>query len=175
MKKLVLITVLSIPVLLFVFAGCESQNKRKAAEELMAKEEKNKDFIKAYNEDIWNNHNMSAFEKYYAADFIDHTATGDMNLEQVKGICQAYFTACPDLNITIDLIVAEGDKVTKVWTSSGTHNGEFMGIPATGKQITIKGIEVFRIADGKIVEVWASMDNLGMLQQLGAIPPMGGE
>jgi predicted ester cyclase len=50
-----------------------------------------------------------------------------------------------------------------------------MGIPATGKQITIKGIEVFRIADGKIVEVWASMDNLGMLQQLGAIPPMGGE
>ena len=139
----------------------------------MTTEEKNKDFIQAYNEDFWNKQNIAAFEKYYTADFIIHNAGQDMNCEQYKGLCQAYFTAFPDLHITTDELVAEGDKVTKVWTANSTHKGELMGIPATGKQIVVKGIEVFRIADGKITEVWASMDNLGMMTQLGVIPPMG--
>ena len=136
-------------------------------------EEKNKDFIQAYNEDYWNKQNIAAFEKYYTVDFIMHFADGDLNCEQYKGLCHAYFTAFPDLHITTDDLVAEGDKVAKVWTANCTHKGEFMGIPATGKRIVIKGIEVFRIADGKIAEIWASMDNLGMMQQLGVIPPMG--
>jgi predicted ester cyclase len=71
------------------------------------------------------------------------------------------------------MLVAEGDKVTKVWTSTCTHQGAFLGIPSTGNRIVVKGIEVFRIADGKIAEVWVCMDNLGMLQQLGVIPPPG--
>ena len=135
--------------------------------------EKNKDFIKVYNEDFWNKQNIDAFEKYYSADFIVHFADGDLNVEQYKGLCQAYFAAFPDIHVTTDLLVAEGDKVTKVWTVNATSKGDFMGIPATGKPMVIKGIEVFRIADGKIAELWASMDNLGMLQQLGVIPPMG--
>jgi len=139
----------------------------------MTTEEKNKDFIQAYNEDFWNKQNIAALEKYYTADFIMHNADVDLNLEQYKGLCQAYFTAFPDLHITTDDLVAEGDKVTKIWTANCTHKGELMGIPATGKQIVVKGIEVFRIADGKIAELWASMDNLGMMQQLGVIPPMG--
>jgi len=139
----------------------------------MTTEEKNKDFIHAYNEDFWNKQNIAAFEKYYTADFIMHNADADLNCEQYKGLCQAYFTAFPDLHITTNDLIAEEDKVTKVWTANSTHKGELMGIPATGKQIVVKGIEVFRIADGKIAEVWASMDNLGMMQQLGVIPPMG--
>ena len=135
--------------------------------------EKNKAFIQAFNEDFWNKHNIAAFENYFTADFIVHFADGDLNGEQYKGLCQAYFAAFPDLHITTDDLVAEGDKVTKVWTANSTHKGELMGIPATGKQIVVKGIEVFRIADGKIAEIWASMDNLGMMQQLGVIPPMG--
>jgi len=63
--------------------------------------------------------------------------------------------------------------VAKVWTVTSTHKGDLMGIQATGKRIVVKGIEVFRIADGKIIEVWASMDNLGMLRQLGLIPTPG--
>lgn len=140
---------------------------------LNASEKKNKDFIRDYTEDFWNKANIFAFEKYYAAGFINHFASGDQNFEQTKGGCQAYFNAFPDLNITTDLLVAEGDKVTKVWTANCTHKGDFMGIKATGKQVVVKGIEVFRIADGKIQEIWASMDNLGMLQQLGVIPPLG--
>ena len=146
----------------------------KTIEELKATEEKNKNFVKNFTGDFWNKQNISAFEKYYAADFIQHTAGADQNFEQAKGICQAYFTAFPDLHITTDLIFAEGDKVVKVWSSTCTHKGEFMGIPATGKRISSKGIEILRIADGKIVEIWSSMDDLGFLKQLGVIPPMGG-
>lgn len=135
--------------------------------------EKNKDFINAYTENFWNKQNIDVFDKYYAAEFIVHFADGDMNVEQYKGLCQAYFSAFPDLQVTTDLLVAEGDKVTKVWTVTSTSKGDFMGIPATGKPMIIKGIEVFRLADGKIAELWASMDNLGMLQQLGVIPPLG--
>lgn len=135
--------------------------------------EKNKNFINAYTENFWNKQNIDVFEKYYAAEFIVHFADGDMNVEQYKGLCQAYFSAFPDLQVTTDLLVAEGDKVTKVWTVTSTSKGDFMGIPATGKPMIIKGIEVFRLADGKIAELWASMDNLGMLQQLGVIPPLG--
>ena len=135
--------------------------------------EKNKEFITVYTEDFWNKQNIGAFEKYFNADFVVHYADGDHNYEQYKGICQAYFTAIPDIHVTTDDLIAEGDKVTKVWTVNGTNKGELMGIPATGKQIVVKGIEVFRIADGKIAELWASMDNLGLMQQLGVIPPMG--
>jgi len=135
--------------------------------------EKNKDFIQVYTEDYWNKHNIDTFEKYFTADFIVHFAEGDMNGEQYKGLCQETFAAFPDLHVTTDDLLAEGEKVVKIWTANSTHKGAFMGIPATGKPIVVKGIEMFRIADGKIAELWASMDNLGMLQQLGVIPPMG--
>jgi steroid delta-isomerase-like uncharacterized protein len=135
--------------------------------------EKNKELINVYNEDFWNQQNMAAFEKYYSSDFVIHSADGDMNVEEYKGLCQAYFAAFPDIHVTTDLLVAEGDKVTKVWTVHCTSKGDFLGIPATGKPMVVKGIEVFRIEDGKIAELWASMDNLGMMQQLGAIPPPG--
>ena len=135
--------------------------------------EKNKDFIQAFNEDFWNNQNVAAFEKYFTGDFISHLPDADMNGEQFIGFSQAFFAAFPDLHVTTDDLIGEGDKVVKVWTAHCTHKGELMGIPATGKAIVVKGIEVFRIVDGKIAENWMSMDNLGMLQQLGVIPPMG--
>jgi steroid delta-isomerase-like uncharacterized protein len=172
MKKAFLFSIIALTVFLFVLAGCESEESIKA-KELFSIAEKNKDFLRAYTEDFWNTQNIAAYDTYYAADFVVHMADGDQNREQYKGLCQAYFAAFPDLNITTDDLVAEGDKVTKVWTANCTQTGDFLGIPATGKQIEVKGIEVFRIADGKITELWASMDNLGMLQQLGVIPPMG--
>jgi steroid delta-isomerase-like uncharacterized protein len=137
-------------------------------------EEKNKDFIRVYTEEFWNKQNIAAFDEYLSTDLIVHSPDGDQNYEQYKGLCQAYFSAFPDLHITTDEIVAEADKVTKIWTANSTHKGELMGIPATGKRIKVKGIEVFRIVDGKIAEIWAVMDNLGMMQQLGVIPAMEG-
>ena len=146
--------------------GCKGQQAAPKSIEQM-----NKEFLIAYTEDFWNTQNLSAFEKYYSPDFIMHSATGDRNFEQYKALCQGYFTAFPDLHITTEDMIAEGDQVAKRWIMTCTHKGEFMGIPGTGKPISVKGIEIFRIKDGRIVELWVSMDNLGMLKQLGVIKP----
>lgn len=152
-------------VLLFT-SGCLYAQKNKDIE-------KNKDLINVYTADFWNKHNIDAFDKYFSSDFVVHFPEGDMTAEEYKGLCTAYFAAFPDLHITTNDLLAEGEKVVKVWTAKSTSKGDFMGIPATGKPIVVKGIEMFLIVDGKIAELWAVMDNLGMLQQLGVIPPMG--
>lgn len=135
--------------------------------------EKNKDLIQAYQADCINQQNIAAFEKFFAIDLIMHQAGGDINYEQQKGFLGAVFNAFPDLHETTDVLIAEGDQVARVYTAKGTFKNEFNGIPPTQKQVVVKGIQVFRIVDGKITEVWSSSDNLGMMQQLGVIPPMG--
>ncbi len=81
--------------------------------------------------------------------------------------------AFPDINFTIEDMVAEGDKVVARWTLRGTHLGEFIGIPPTGKQVAVSGVIIHRLAGGKIVEDWALRDSLGLMRQLGLIPPPG--
>jgi steroid delta-isomerase-like uncharacterized protein len=90
--------------------------------------------------------------------------------EGSKMLITAYRNAFPDLHFTIDEQVAEGDTVVTRWTAHGTHNGEFAGIPPTGKSATVVGMGVDRIENGKIVESWGLFDQFGMLQQLGVIP-----
>jgi steroid delta-isomerase-like uncharacterized protein len=88
----------------------------------------------------------------------------------VKQVIAAYRAAFPDVHITIEDLVSEGDKVAERWTMRGTHKGEFAGIPATGKQVTSTGLVIVRIADGKVAEIWGASDQLGLMRQLGAIP-----
>ena len=76
----------------------------------------------------------------------------------------------PDIRITEEDFVAEGDKVACRFVAHATHGGEFMGVPATRKQVNVSGIDIMRIADGKIVEHWATVDTLGIMQQIGAVP-----
>ena len=136
-------------------------------------ENKNKEFIKRMTSDFWNNHNIDAYGDFFSEDLIVHLESGDKNSDEYKTMCHAFMTGFPDMNVSIDNLVAEADQVTKVWTTNCTHKEEFMGIPPTGNKVSVKGMEVFRIKDGKIVEMWWVMDNLGMMQQLGVIPPMG--
>ena len=113
----------------------------------------------------------SLYDKYYAPDFIYHdVSTGDMNREQTIQDMVTYLSAFPDVNYSIDDILAEGDKTVIRCTVQATHKGTFMGIPATGKQIVVKGVEINKIKGGKIVETWDFLDSLGMMQQLGVIP-----
>jgi predicted ester cyclase len=72
--------------------------------------------------------------------------------------------------VTIDDMMAEGDKVTCRFTARGVHNGEFMGLPPTGKKIAMTGIEIFRLRDGKIAELWGEANLMGLMQQLGILP-----
>jgi steroid delta-isomerase-like uncharacterized protein len=83
--------------------------------------------------------------------------------------CHWLHTAYPDLDITHEDTLAEGDRVMIRWIMRGTHTGPFMDIPATDKPVTVAGVDIFRIAGGQIVELWQHWDQLGMLQQLGVI------
>lgn len=76
----------------------------------------------------------------------------------------------PDWHSDIHMLVAEGDVVVESFTASGTHEAEFMGVPPTGRTVTLRGINIFRIADGRIVEAWSRLDDLGILHQLGLVP-----
>lgn len=91
--------------------------------------------------------------------------------EGLKDIVFVYRAAFPDLTLTIDDMVAEGDKVAVRFTTKGTNTGPFIEVPPTGKRITMTYIEIFRIADGKIIEIWGEADLLGLMQQLGTAAP----
>ena len=109
-------------------------------------------------------------DEFFAPDFVGHTPRGDMNFEQHKQYRAVQYTALPDLNWIVDDMIAEGDKVVTRVAAQGTHKGDYMGIAATGRQVTAPGVDIFRIAGGKFVELWACLDTLGLMQQLGAIP-----
>ena len=96
-----------------------------------------------------------------------------LDLDGYKRFTNGSFSIFPDLQFTIEDMVAEGDKVTTRFTEHGTQQGEMMGAPASSKQVTVTGISISRFENGKIVEVWGEFDRLGMLQQLGLISTAG--
>lgn len=109
----------------------------------------------------------SLFDKYYASDFIYHdVSTGDTNREQTIQDMISYLSAFPDLNYSIDDILAEDSKTVIRCTLRASHKGTFMGIPGTGKQIVVKQVEIHKIIGGKIQEAWGFSDYQGMMNQL---------
>lgn len=102
---------------------------------------------------------------------MNHNIAGATSgLAEYKQFLSAFFAAFPDLHFTIDDLLADGDKTITRWTAHGTHIGNLMGIPPTGKQATVTGITITRWTNGKAAETWISFDNLRLLQQLGMAP-----
>jgi len=126
-------------------------------------------------EEVWNKGNLAVIDELNAANVVTHNPPSPpmQGTEAFKQFVQMYRSAFPDTQMTIEDQIAEGDKVVTRWTARGTHKGELMGIPPTGKQVTVTGISVSRWANGKTVESWSNFDTLGMLQQLGAVPTPG--
>ena len=121
-----------------------------------------------------NQRDLAAFYELLTPDFVLHDAsTTIQGLEAYKQWISLYFTAFPDARLTLEEMIAEGHKVVVRQTFRGTHTGELMGIPPTGRQATVTGITINRMANGKIVEDWANFDALGMMQQLGVVPAPG--
>ena len=117
---------------------------------------------------------MAAVDELFAPTYVGH-GTGvvpDVDRAGAKQMAQAYFTAFPDLHLAVEDLIAEGDKVVVRATISGTHQGDFMGMPPTGTQVSFTATAIDRFEAGKFVESWGDVDMLGFLQQLGAIPQM---
>ncbi len=125
--------------------------------------------------EIINAGNLDGADEVLAANAISHEVPPDYpaGLEGWKAFWIDFRAAFPDLHISIEETIAEGDKVVCRCTMRGTHRGEFMGIPATGKQIEVTGVDVAHFAGGKGVEHWAFYDELGMMQQLGVVSAPG--
>ena len=112
-----------------------------------------------------------AIAEVYADDVIMHEPGEDIvGIEGLAQFVSMMRSAFPDLRITVEDDMAEGDKVVTRWTRQGTHQGELMGVAPTGNQVTVTGITIHRIAEAKIVEEWSNWDALGLMQQIGAVP-----
>ena len=138
--------------------------------------EENKALVRRQLEEVFNKHNPGAVDQFFGPDYVNHSALPGMpnDRDGLKASVSGFLSAFPDLKVTSDFQVAEGDKVVMRYTAIGTHTGELMGMPATGKRVHMTGISIARVAGGKIVEEWNEADMMGMMQQLGVVPAPGG-
>lgn len=132
----------------------------------------NKDLVRRYFEEIWHKGNLDLVDEFVSNDCMSHLPEGDFTgIEGVKQHVTTFRSAFPDIHITFDEMIAEGDKVALRWSGRATQTGELMGIPPTGVEVLSTGVTTFQIADGKFVEIWSSADVLGIMQRLGVMPP----
>jgi steroid delta-isomerase-like uncharacterized protein len=137
--------------------------------------ETNKAIARRIVDEMFNQGRLEAADEIVTPDFVGHDPASPEPIAGPEGLkrnVEGYRTAFPDVRLTIDDEIAEGDLVVTRWTGRGTHQAELFGIPATGKQATVTGMTIDRIVDGRIVESWTNWDTLGLLQQLGAFPAM---
>ena len=126
-------------------------------------------------EEAFNGGNLDVVDELVSPEFVNHDAAlpePTRGVEAAKASIAAYRAAFPDLRLTIEQQVGEGEFVTTRWTGTGTHQGDLMGMAATGKQSTVTGITIDRIVDGRFVESWTNWDTLGLMQQLGVVPAL---
>jgi len=131
----------------------------------------NKAVVLASIEEGWNARRLVIFEELFASSVVDHSLPPDLpqTREGTRQLAVLYWRAFPDLCLTIEDQIGEGDKVATRWTARGTHTGELMGIAPTGKHVVVSGISVNRLLGGKIVETWLAIDQRRMLQHLGVV------
>jgi predicted ester cyclase len=135
--------------------------------------EDNKSIVRHFYEEF-NQKNLAVIDEFIDPHFVDHSPPPGVPAD-IEGAKQQFgiFQAFPDLQLTVEDLIAEGDKVVARLTIQGTHQGTFMGLPPTGKHVMFTAIDINRIAGGKSVEHWNTSDILGLLQQLGVVPSMG--
>ena len=133
----------------------------------------NKTIARCLYDDVLNRGDLAAADELIAPDAVDHEAGpgGPPAPEMMKAMVTAHRTGYPDLRVADEYVIAEGDLVACRTTMTGTHTGDFMGMPATGRAVSVPGVDFMRFRDGKVVEHWGITDQLSLLQQLGLMPP----
>jgi steroid delta-isomerase-like uncharacterized protein len=153
-----------------------NNHRTPAQQEKNTMSEENKAIARRFYSEVASQGNLSLANELVAEDFVDHNPPGPdiaPGREGLKQVFTAFRSAFPDMKGTLDDQVAEGDKVVSRLTFSGTHQGDYLGMPATGKSFSIEAVEIFRFEDGMIAERWGQADRIGMMQQLGLAPAAG--
>ncbi|MCI0626006.1 MAG: ester cyclase [Acidobacteria bacterium] len=133
----------------------------------------NRAIARRLNDEVWNRGNLSAIDEILATGYMHHDPASrnfGSGPVEYKKLVALYRSAFPDVLFTIENLVSEGDLVVTQWTARGTQRGEVMGIAPTGRQVTVSGISIARVEQGRLAEQWVSWDALGMLRQLGVVP-----
>ena len=123
-------------------------------------------------EEVWNQKNLGLIDELVATDYVHHDvqSADQKGIEAYKQFVDLYLKAFPDIRFNIEDEISDGDTAVIRWTVTGTHNGDLPGLPRTGRPISVTGITIARLSDGKFIESWNNWDALGMMQQLGAVP-----
>ena len=134
--------------------------------------ENNKDLVRRFVDEAQSRHNLAAVDEYMSPDFVDHSVPPGLppTREGVKMQFGMFFAALPDLTAIIHDQVADGEKVVTRKTLRGTHQGDLLGVPPSGKTVNIEVIDILRVRDGLITDHWNQVDLLGLLRQMGALP-----
>jgi steroid delta-isomerase-like uncharacterized protein len=137
--------------------------------------EENKTLVRHFVDEVQSRGNIDLIDELCSPEFVNHSAPPGLpaNREGVKLVTSMFRQAFPDSYFGVEDMIAEGDKVATRKTFHGTHEGEFLGIPPTGRPVSIGLIDIVRVADGRVVEHWSIGDSLGMMEQLGVIPQPG--
>jgi len=137
--------------------------------------EQNKAIAQRWMEEVWQKASAAAIDELLADNFVfNYAAPGTTSdREGYKQTVNAVHSGFPDVQFTTEDMVVEGDKAAVYWKGRGTHKGEFWGVASTGKQVTMAGVSIIRVAGGKIVEEVGHMNTMELLQEIGAIPPSG--
>lgn len=133
--------------------------------------------IRRLNEDVFGKGNLDIIDELVHEDYVDHTAMPGVPADRdgLKAFVQITQDAVSDQEVSLDHVLVDGDKVAYRWTMRGTHTGEFMGIPATDKTVTVTGNDIAIMRDGKIAETWGEWNMFHLLTELGAVEsPFGG-
>jgi steroid delta-isomerase-like uncharacterized protein len=133
--------------------------------------EANKELIRRFYDQVWNKGNVEFAYQVFADDYVRHDLRPGTPPNGPAGqaeVARDFRAAFPDVSMKLDLIFGEGDLVVARWTSRGTNTGQWGNVPPTGKFAEYSGVNIFRIVNGKVVEIWNHRDDLGFMQQLGA-------
>jgi len=129
----------------------------------------NKALVRRYYDEVLTARNRSV-RQLLDSSFVSHASGGsEVGAEAYAAAVDATFAAFPDLAVTVHDQVAEEDKVVTRWSATGTHNGDFAGVPASGRLITVTGIHIHRVRHGRLVEHWEELNLFGVLRQLGVL------
>jgi steroid delta-isomerase-like uncharacterized protein len=130
---------------------------------------RNKHLVESFIQELFTKGDLTALDRYLAPDVVNHDEpfeAGSTGPDDWRRTATAIRQGAPDWHSELELLVAEGDIVVERFTASGTHRGELFGAPPTGRTVVLRGINIFRIADDRIVERWGRLDQLGLMRQL---------